>query len=197
MSTVNPANNSDLPSEKSARKAKNSNKNKKRKDKLVDNPQNSLVKTVPDNWEISTLAPIPVLFFSKEEKTLATIPLELDFLDKLIPALNELVIVPEEVPAKWMIRYPEVEEETNPVLSFTRAGKILANLPLTEEILAELVPVLNGIYKRPVEEKQKVGNRLLNWIKKHKVWSVLITLVLAPVLFAFLLGLYNQIISNF
>jgi hypothetical protein len=153
----------------------------------------SLADTVPDTWDIDTRFSTPVLFFSKNDTTLATIPLTEELLSGLTPAFNRMFITDETDPVSWIIRYPEADNSI-PLFSLLKKGKIMASIPLTQEMLAELSPVLEKIYKKPSKDSTKILEKILKWVKAHKFWTFLLSLVLIPVIASMLLGVYTQIV---
>jgi hypothetical protein len=159
--------------------------------------ENPLLETIPNAWDISEAASTPVLFFSRDDKTLATVPLDLDLLTQLVPALNSLFIAPEDAPTTWVIRYPEGSDNHEPLLSLLRGGKIVATIPLSQDFLKEIVPILKKLYNEPVVIRVPFLQRLWKWVKTHKFVSIVGVIVLIPVISGLLVGLYTFISASF
>lgn len=158
--------------------------------------EKTLLDIISTTWEINTDSNTPLLFLGNSSETLATVPLNKEFLTSFVPALNRLFIADETAPTTWVIRYPEVTNSI-PLLSFLKEGKIVSTIPLSEEFLATIMPILKKLYKEPVVLKQNVGEKLLKWVKKHKVLTTMAVIVLLPVIASFAVGIYHSIIGNY
>lgn len=153
--------------------------------------------TVPASWELNTSADVPAVFFiNGEDKVLATVPLDTEFLEEFVPIVNEFYIVPEDEPPTWVIRIPDVPNPS-PVFSLVRKGKIIGSVPLLEDDLETMLPILNGFYKKPVKNPLTRGQRFKRWMGKHKFLTGLIVLTLLPVAAALLWGIFVQIQISF
>lgn len=94
-------------------------------------------------------------------------------------ALLELLHLPD----RWYIKQPE-DKTSPPIINFYKGKDIIASLPLTEENLSTLMPVLDNIYVRPEEqEKLPLVPRIKKWMKKHIFSTILIILFTALVLY--------------
>lgn len=158
--------------------------------------EKSLLDIISTSWEINTDSNTPLLFLNSNTETLATVPLDKEFLTNFIPAINRIFIADETAPTTWVIRYPEAAGSI-PLLSFLKEGKIVSTIPLSEEFLSTIMPILKKLYKEPVVSKQKVGEKLLKWVKKHKVLTTFLIIVLLPVIVSFLVGIYHSILGNY
>lgn len=163
----------------------------------VEEEEEDLSSTVPASWELNTSADVPAVFFiNGEDKVLATVPLNTEFLEEFVPIVNEFYIVPEDDPPTWVLRIPDVPNPS-PVFSLMRKGKIIGSVPLLEDDLETMLPILNGFYKKPIKNPLTRGQRFKGWMKKHKFLTGLIVLTLLPVAAALLWGIFVQIQISF
>lgn len=159
--------------------------------------EQDLLTTIPASWELNTSADIPAVFFVNDaDKVLATVALDTEFLEQFVPIVNEFYIVPEDEPPTWVLRIPDVPDPS-PVFSLMRKGKIIGSVPLLEDDLETMLPILNGFYKKPVKNPLTRGQRFAQWMKKHKFLTGLIILTLLPVAAALLWGVFVQIQISF
>lgn len=97
---------------------------------------------------------------------------------KILDNLNELIIIPD----RWYIKLPE-DKELVPLINFYKEDKIIASLPLNDENLKGLMPVLDSLYERPETKiKPPVTKRIKKWAKKHKFSAALAILVITLVI---------------
>jgi hypothetical protein len=148
-----------------------------------------LWKTIPEGWELDMEQSPPVLMFHRGEEVLSTVPLSADFLKEILPSLNSYFISSSEAATSWEIRYPE-DPQAPAIFSLMKGGAVAASLPLTDEILATVVPTLDRFYEAP-DDGDKIPRlqRLKAWIKRHKIWSVIFGLMLLPFVLFFLLAI--------
>lgn len=81
-----------------------------------------------------------------------------------IDDINPLISIPD----RWYIKLPE---DTNypPLLNFYKDNKIVTSLPLVDENLNGLMPILKTFYNDPdAEPTQPAWTRAKKWMKKHK-----------------------------
>ena len=128
--------------------------------------------TVEENTEI-ILETIPVIERVDEDAHLVENP-------QYENALLELLHLPD----RWYIKQPE-DKTSPPIINFYKGKDIIASLPLTEENLSTLMPVLDNIYVRPEErEKLPLVTRTKKWMKKHIFSTILIILFGTVLLYA-------------
>ena len=148
-----------------------------------------LWKTLATGWEIDMTQNPPVLTFDREGQKLSTVPLQEEVLNELVPALNRVSVPEQEFATYWEIRRPELADDSDPlppVLTLMRSNTIMASLPLTEELLDKLVPVLNAVHTPKIPESKLFRARIARWVKRHPRWSILFAILLSP-LAAFIL----------
>lgn len=120
---------------------------------------------------------------------------EIDF----IPEIEEIVEETSQetslmvLPDQWKVKTPE--DETNPILlNFYKGKNVITTLPLTQENLENLMPILNKIYVRPEDIKKPPFYKTVGkWAIKHKFSAVVLTFILGSVIYS--LG-YTVLISG-
>lgn len=148
----------------------------------VDNSVNSIS-------EEPTITPIIEDVFLEENTviTLETVP-EIRIEDSnayLVenPQYDDTILELLHLPDRWYIKQPE-DKTSAPIINFYKEKDIIASLPLTEENLAALMPVLDSLYTRPDENSGlSTIARIKKWMKKHIFSTVLIFLFIALVLY--------------
>lgn len=125
-----------------------------------------------------------------EENTIIT----LDSIPEIIPTEDNSYLVENpqyetailellHLPDRWYIKQPE-DSNSAPIINFYKGKDIIASLPLTEENLSTLMPVLDNLYTRPNENAGlSFTARTKKWMKKHIFSTILIILFTALVLY--------------
>ena len=99
------------------------------------------------------------------------------------PQYDTTVLEMLNLPDRWYIKQPE-DNTSAPIINFYKGKDIIASLPLTEENLSTLMPVLENLYARPDENAGlSVTARAKKWMKKHIFSTILIILFTALVLY--------------
>lgn len=85
---------------------------------------------------------------------------------------EELLVIPDQ----WIIKAPE--DPTLPfLLNFYKDGNIVTTFPLTEENLAQLLPVLETFVEKEPVETVGIITRTQQWVKNHKFSAALAVLI--------------------
>jgi len=83
------------------------------------------------------------------------------------------------IPDSWTIKTPTSETETDPVMTFTRNGRVLATTVLDQKRLKSISRALN----RHIYKPAGISTLMKRWWLKHKVGRVFLVLLFLPLLF--------------
>lgn len=107
------------------------------------------------------------------------------------PIILDAVTTIINIPDRWYIKLPE-DKNFDPILNFYKDNIIIASLPLNDENLNGLMPVLDTFYDRPEETpKESKWVKTKKWAKKHKFTATIIVIVGVIVIGALLSSVYT------
>lgn len=92
-------------------------------------------------------------------------------------ATNIVITTSEEFqPNSWVVAYPEKSEEA--VLNFYNNHTLMCSVPLSQDNMETLIPVLDNFYIRPQQiPKIKGWKAFTNWYKNHKILGTITILI--------------------
>lgn len=141
----------------------------------------------PDRWELhpavtseegEIVTPEQLVFYVENQPVLTILDPQTK-LQALTTILGNRDLDNQHVPDAWTIQTPTGEPDADPVMTFTRKGRILATTSLDQKRLKSITRALN----RHIYKPAGISTLMKTWWLNHKVARVFVVVLLLPVLF--------------